>query len=158
MTQTRLIARFGNPMTNRAAFERKYMVLVDTAGFASINPNIPRRMYMNHLLKEPLLTVLDQLARKKLIAEIKTWDGLFNVRYQRGSRTKLSRHSWGLAIDMNAAWNPLVKVTPATRAALRKKHVQWTEPFLKVWRDNGFECGADWKDRLDGMHFELILT
>jgi hypothetical protein len=79
------------------------MVLVDTAGFAHINPNIPRRMYMNHMLKEPLLTVLDQLARKKLIAEIKTWDGLFNVRYQRGSRTKLSRHSWGLAIDMNAA-------------------------------------------------------
>lgn len=157
MTQEQLIRRFGNPMTNRATFERKYMVLVDTTGFASINPNIPRRMYMNHLLKEPLLTVLDQLARKKLIGEIKTWDGLFNVRYQRGSRTKLSRHSWGLAIDMNAAWNPLVKVTPANRAAMRKKNVQWTEAFLKVWRDKGFECGADWTDRLDGMHFELII-
>jgi len=104
------------------------------------------------------MTVLDQLARKKLMAEIKTWDGLFNVRYQRDSRTKLSRHSWGLAIDMNAAWNPLVKVTSANRAALRKANVKWSERFLQVWRDNGFECGADWMDRLDGMHFELILT
>jgi hypothetical protein len=158
MTQAQLIARFGNPMENRALFERRYMVLVDTTGFASMNPNIPRRMYMNHALKEPLMTVLDQLARKKLMAEIKTWDGLFNVRYQRGSRTKLSRHSWGLAIDMNAAWNPLVKVTPATRVALRKSNVKWSEKFLQVWRDNDFECGADWKDRLDGMHFELKLT
>jgi hypothetical protein len=113
---------------------------------------------MNRLLEDPLDEVMRELIKTGLIAEIKTWDGLFNVRYQRGSRTKLSRHSWGLAIDMNAAWNPLVKVTPATRAALRKKHVKWTEPFLKVWRDNGFECGADWKDRLDGMHFELIIT
>jgi hypothetical protein len=158
MTQAQLIARFGNPMTNRAAFERKHMKLVETESYAMHNRNIPSRIYMNRLLEDPLDEVMRELIKTGLIAEIKTWDGLFNVRYQRGSRTKLSRHSWGLAIDMNAAWNPLVKVTPANKAAMRKANVKWSEKFLQVWRDNGFECGADWKDRLDGMHFELKLT
>jgi hypothetical protein len=158
MTQEQLIARFGNPMTNRLAFERRHMVLVETEYYGLHNRNIPSRMYMNRLLQDPLYKVMDKLIMVGLIKEIKTWDGLFNVRYQRDSRTKLSRHSWGLAIDMNAAWNPLVKVTTANRAALRKANVKWSERFLQVWRDNGFECGADWKDRIDGMHFELIVS
>jgi hypothetical protein len=158
MNQAQLIAKFGNPMTDRAAFEGKHMTLVDSALFAAANHNIPRRMYMNKLLVQPLDAVKYKLINTGLITEVKTWDGLYNVRYQRGSRTALSRHSWGLAIDMNAAWNPLVRVTPANRAAMRAKHVQWSEPFLQVWRDAGFSCGADWRDRLDGMHFELKLT
>jgi hypothetical protein len=102
--------------------------------------------------------VLHQLKDCGRIDEIRTWDGLYNVRYMRGSKTVLSRHSWGLAVDLNATWNPLVSVTPQNRAEMRKKYVKWSEKFLKIWRKNGFDCGADWKTRLDGMHFELIIT
>jgi hypothetical protein len=156
--QQKLIKIYGNPMVNRVAFERKHMVLVETHEFGFDNPVIPKRIYANKSLVPKLIRVLQELNEKGLIGEIKTWDGLYNVRYMRGSKSVLSRHSWGLAVDLNATWNPLVKVTPQNRAAMRKKHVKWSEKFLKVWRDNGFDCGADWKDRLDGMHFELIIS
>jgi hypothetical protein len=77
------------------------------------------------------------------------------VRKQRGSNS-ISKHSFGIALDFNAAWNPLVRgVTPATRGKLRAAKVTWSEDFLDVWRNNGWECGADWQTVLDGMHFEL---
>lgn len=155
MTQAEMIAKFGNPMVDRVNFERKWMTLVDTDKWDRVIKPLPSSVYMNRLLVEPFTKVMDQLLFSDLYKEIKTWDGCFNVRYQRGSRTVLSRHSWGLAIDLNAAWNPLVRVTPLTRTMMRRKHVQWSERFLQVWRNNGFDCGADWKDSLDGMHFEL---
>jgi hypothetical protein len=145
-------------MLNRTSFERRHMVLVETHEFGFDNPAIPKRIYANKSLVPKLIRVLQELNEKGLIGEIKTWDGLYNVRNMRGSKSVLSRHSWGLAVDLNATWNPLVKVTPQNRAAMRKKHVKWSEKFLQVWRDNGFDCGADWKDRLDGMHFELIIS
>ena len=156
--QDRLIKKFGNPMLNRAAFERKHMVLIETDDYDISYPIIPQRLYLNKLLVLPLMETLHQLNERGLIGEIKTWDGLYNVRYMRGSKSVLSRHSWGLAVDMNAAWNPLVSVTPQNRAVMRKKHVKWSEKFLNTWRNNGFDCGADWKDKLDGMHFEFIIT
>ena len=145
-------------MLNRAAFERKHMVLIETDDYDISYPIIPQRLYLNKLLVLPLMETLHQLNARGLIGEIKTWDGLYNVRYMRGSKSVLSRHSWGLAVDMNAAWNPLVSVTPQNRTVMRKKHVKWSEKFLNTWRNNGFECGADWKDKLDGMHFEFIIT
>jgi len=145
-------------MLNRTSFEKKHMVLVQIDEFGFDSPVLPKQIYANRTLVPRLIKVLQQLNEKGLIGEIRTWDGLYNVRYMRGSKSVLSRHSWGLAVDLNATWNPLVKVTPANRAQMRKKHVKWSEKFLQVWRDNGFECGADWKDRLDGMHFELIIS
>ena len=155
MTQAQLIERFGNPMTNRAGFERKHMTMLDLYKWDRVIEPLPSRVYLNRLMVVPLTKVLDDLLFTGLHSEIKTWDGCYNVRYMRGSRTMLSRHSWGLAIDLNAAWNPLVRVTPANRAEMRKKYVKWSDRFLHVWRKNGFDCGADWKNSLDGMHFEL---
>jgi hypothetical protein len=67
-------------------------------------------------------------------------------------------HSFGIAIDMNAAWNPLLRgVHPNKRSELRKEYVKWSEKFLDVWRRNGWDCGADWNTVLDGMHFEIKL-
>ncbi len=156
-TQAQLVSKFGNPMipAARKEFEAKWMTMVDLTAYDDVITALPTRIYMNKLVVEPFKAVLDELITTGLYQEIKTYDGCFNVRYQRGSTTRLSRHSWGLAFDFNAAWNPLVKVTtPPGRDELRKKHVQWSEPFLQVWRDNGFICGADWLKSLDGMHTE----
>jgi hypothetical protein len=155
MNQMQLIAVYGNPMTDRVAFETKYMKTVDTMRWRGKIKALPVKIYMNKILQAPFGKVMDELITTGLHREIKTWDGCYNVRYQRGSRTMLSRHSWGLAIDLNATWNPLVSVNAANRAALRAKYVQWSEPFLDIWRKHGFECGADWTNKLDGMHFEL---
>lgn len=160
-TQEQLITKFSNPMVaeNRKAFEKKWMVMYDLpADVLAANPVLPSRIYMNKLVVQPFENVLKELLRLGLLKEIKTYDGCFNVRFQRGSTVKLSRHSFGLAYDFNAAWNPLVKVkTPPGRDILRKQYVKWSEPFLQVWRDNGFSCGADWTYSLDGMHFEYVI-
>ena len=74
--------------------------------------------------------------------ELKTWDGCFNIRKQRGSLLSMSLHSWGVAIDVNAAWNGLGKVP------------QLTPAFVKACKDAGFDWGGEWK-RKDGMHFQL---
>lgn len=156
MNQAQLIKKFGNPMTDKAKFERKWMTLVDLEAYDRIIVPLPSRIYCNKLMVQPLLSVFEKLLTTDLYTEIKTWDGLYNVRYMRGSKTQLSRHTWGLAIDMNAAWNPLVKTNTHDHYEMRRKFVKWSEKFLQVWRDHGFECGADWKGRIDGMHFEFI--
>lgn len=103
---------------------------------------IPKKLYCNKDLVNPLQSAICQLIDTGYIKELKTWDGCFNIRYQRGSRTAASLHSWGIAIDVNAAWNGLSK-QPTLSAG-----------FVKCFTDNGFTWGGNWK-RLDGMHFEL---
>jgi len=103
---------------------------------------LPNRLYCNKLITGPLEKVFRKLIETGLDEELKTFDGCFNPRYQRGSTSKISRHAWGIAVDFNAAWNPLGgKVT-------------FSAAFIKVWRDLGWTCGADWTKRPDGMHFE----
>ena len=67
----------------------------------------------------------------------------FNIRPQRGAKTS-SLHSWGVAVDVNAAWNPFVVGKKPTLS----------EGFVKCFTDAGFDWGGTWK-RPDGMHFQL---
>ena len=158
-TQAQLVTKFGNPMTgDKKKFENDWMILVDLQKYDLIIPALPTKIYLNKLVKAPFLSVLDGLIAADLHTEIKTFDGCYNVRFQRGSKTKLSRHSFGLAFDFNAAWNPLVKVTtPPGREELYRRHVKFSQKYLQVWRDNGFACGADWQSVLDGQHTEYVL-
>lgn len=142
-TQAQLIAKFGDPSIDNVTFERKWMVLWDVP--EDINkaiPCLPNKIYCNKLLVEPLTITLRTLIYNNYHKEIKTWDGCFNIRKKRGL-SSMSLHSWGLAIDINAAWNPLGgKVT-------------FSKEFLRVWHDNKWTVGAYWIKRPDGMHFQL---
>lgn len=103
---------------------------------------IPKRLYCNKDIVAPLSAAFKALIDSGKVAELKTFDGCFNIRYQRGSRTAASLHSWGIAIDVNAAWNGL------------GKEPQLSPAFVKCFTDNGFDWGGTWK-RKDGMHFQL---
>lgn len=145
-TQSELIKKFGNPTLSKAAqlkFERMWMELWDIP--QEINdaiPCLPNKIYVNYLLIAPLESTFRELIALGLHKEIKTWDGCFNIRLKRGSGG-ISVHSWGIAVDLNAAWNPF------------RGKVTWTKAFLDVWRRNGWICGADWSAASsDGMHFE----
>jgi hypothetical protein len=69
--------------------------------------------------------------------------GVYAWRPQRGAK-RLSRHCWGIAIDLDVADNPLgakvAKMHPAVVAAFRAQ---------------GFEWGGSWRSRKDPMHFEF---
>ena len=135
ITPQMCFAKYGKPENESS------MVLWDIPANLEIGV-IPKRLYCNKDIVKPLTDAFTKLIKTGKIAELKTFDGCFNIRYQRGSRTAASLHSWGIAIDVNAAWNGLGKV-PVLSA-----------DFVKCFTDSGFNWGGNWK-RKDGMHFEL---
>lgn len=102
---------------------------------------IPKRLYCNKDIVGPLGAAFKNLIDRGLVGELKTFDGCFNIRKQRGA-TSQSLHSWGVAIDVNAAWNGLNKIPVLT------------PEFVACFTDAGFDWGGTWQ-RKDGMHFQL---
>lgn len=142
-TTIQLIERYGNPIIHTHEFESKWMIMyVLSDNIHKAIPVFPAHIYMNKDIVEPFENTCNYLIEKGLHREIKTWDGCFNVRAQRGTTTAISRHSFGIALDINASWNALYGT------------VNWSEEFLNVWRNTGWICGADFHSRIDGMHFE----
>lgn len=103
---------------------------------------IPKRIYCNRLMIEPLTKVFTCLKQKGLQKELKTWDGCFNIRNIEGTNT-FSLHSWGLAIDVNALENPYGGTS------------KLSNNFINCFKQNGFNWGGDWSGKKDPMHFEL---
>ncbi len=102
---------------------------------------IPKKIYCNKDMVEPLKMAFKKLIDTKAVNELKTWDGCFNIRKKRGLAS-MSLHSWGIAIDVNAFENGLgqkPKLSPL---------------FVSCFTTSGFDWGGTWK-RLDGMHFQL---
>lgn len=156
ITTKKLKEVFGDPFEDRLTFERNFMVLLLVPEEIRMKiPVLPQKIYINKVAAPKLLAAFREIIRSGLQNEIKTYDGCFVIRRQRQSNV-ISRHSYGIAIDLNAAWNPLIRgVKSEDHAALRKKHVQWSEKFLDCWRKTGWVCGADWRTSIDGMHFEI---
>lgn len=85
-----------------------------------------------------------------LIHQVRAWAGSFVPRFIRGSRSVLSNHAFGTAFDINAAWNPL-----GARPALVGKAGSVRE-LVPIAMDHGFAWGGHYRNRPDGMHFELV--
>lgn len=102
---------------------------------------IPKRIYCNKDLINPLAAAFQALIRTGHVSELKTWDGCFNIRKKRGL-SSMSLHSWGIAVDINAFENGLNQ-TP-----------KLSPGFVKCFTGNGFDWGGTWQ-RKDGMHFQL---
>lgn len=134
VTSTQALKKYGDPTKELG------MVLWDVPPTLEIGV-IPKRLYCNRDMVQPLTTAFSNLISRDFVQELKTFDGCFNIRKKRGL-TSMSLHSWGLAIDVNAAWNGL-NVTPVLSAG-----------FVKCFTDAGFDWGGTWK-RKDGMHFQL---
>lgn len=128
-------AKFGEPSASN-----KCMTLWDVPTELEIGI-IPKRIYCNRLMVEPLKKAFKNLIDTGAVKELKTWDGCFNIRKKRGLST-MSLHSWGLAIDVNAFENGLYQ-TP-----------KLSPTFAKCFTDAGFDWGGTWL-RQDGMHFQL---
>jgi len=93
--------------------------------------------------------------KEGLSKHIVTFNGSYVPRLKRGDNvptTKygLSRHSRGLAIDINAMWNPMGK-PPAPLGALG-----CVLPLVPLMHEVGLVWGGDWGGAsCDAMHFEL---
>ena len=83
---------------------------------------------------------------------IDLYGGCFNYRLMRGSKTRLSTHSWGTAIDLDPARNTLKETSKTARFA-RKEY----KPMLDIFEANGFYSLGKHEDR-DWMHWQYGLT
>lgn len=107
---------------------------------------LPRRLYCNRDLVSPLQQALLNVRDRGYEEAIKTWDGCLQMRPSKVSKPKAvidSLHSWGVAIDINAAWNRYGG-KPNMPAGL-----------VKCFLDAGFDWGGHFKVP-DGSHFQLM--
>ena len=134
VTSAQARAKYGPPEAERG------MVLWDVPAELEIGV-IPKRLYCNRDLVAPLQQAFRHLIDRNKVGELVTWDGCFNIRWKRGGLSA-SLHSWGLAVDVNAAYNRMGR-----KPALSPE-------FVRCWTDAGFEWGGTWRIP-DGMHFQL---
>lgn len=151
LTEKQIIEKYGQPG--------------DTKNFTLLNLPYPMRLawdvhvivnkiQCHKLILTPLLAVFkDLLAAYGLVKiqelGIDLYGGCVNVRLMRGSKTKWSRHSWGIAIDLDPARNGL---------KLTWKQSQFSKPEYKKMVDifsfHGFISYGRDRD-FDAMHFEV---
>jgi len=144
LTSTECISRYG------AAYKESNMVLWDVPTELEIGV-IPKRIYCNKDMIEPLSKAFANLIKTGCVKELKTFDGCFAIRKKRGA-SSMSLHSWGVAIDFNCLDNQFGK----TYEQLKKiGKTPFTDGFLQCFRSAGFDCGGDWVKNPDRMHFQL---
>lgn len=109
----------------------------------------------------PLLAAIKSLNEIGMADKILTFDGCFNIRMVRGSNSAFSAHSYGLAIDLNAAMNKLgqtqsefkvISEVDQTMAKIDGCFYDYPE-IVKCFTDEGFDFGGEFHDRKDPMHW-----
>lgn len=148
---------------------------------ANLRPLVVRgvgiqRDLLVHQIAEPIFRAWLRLCHE---SDILTIDGAFVPRLRRSVTVVpedkygppndkygpyLSMHTFGLAIDLNARWNPRGKPGPVATdrgtvarlvdAAASIRHTHTIDG--EEWGDLGIVCGAHWSDgSCDPMHFEI---
>ena len=101
------------------------------------------RVTCHRLMLTQLRGALEDVVAAGLASTLNTYDGCYVPRFiERNPENSISLHTWGIAIDMDAATN--------YRGIKGTMHPEVVNIF-KRW---GFRWGGDWK-YTDPMHFEL---
>jgi len=135
VTSQQALKKYGDPT------KESNMIVWDVPSNLEVGV-IPKKLYCNKDMVTPLSQAFKNLIDTGKVNELKTFDGCFNIRKKRGL-SSMSLHSWGIAIDVNAAWNQL-----GTKGNLSPE-------FVKCFTDAGFDWGGNWTGRTDPMHFQL---
>ena len=142
LTSAQCLAKYGEP---DLLFERTWMRRYIVPAHIGIRLQaLPRHIYCNKDLLAPIEKAFVELIKNGWGEQLRSWDGCFNVRPKKLNPKALSLHSWGIAVDINAAWNQL------------RKPPSLPQGFVECWKAAGFDWGGDWKTP-DGMHFQLAI-
>jgi len=114
-----------------------------------MNKGQTEKIRCHRLVAEQILSALRELDDKGLRRLIHTFDGCYLPRHVCWNPERpLSRHSWGIALDLNAAKFPF--------GSARRQEARLVEVFAR----HGFLCGQKggglWEKTLDPMHFEVV--
>ena len=147
--QSQVPAIFGEPDED-GLFAETYLRVMDFQEFAEPFAHVRDfqgnpwncRIYGNYVLEDPLRKAFGLVVNRELAGELHSYDGSFNIRRSKGGGI-MSMHSWGLAVDFNAAENPYGGRT------------QFSDNFIKCFAECGFESGSLWTTS-DSMHFQIV--
>lgn len=148
-----IIERYGNPDEEGdgvldADFVKDYL-MVGTAPFplriSWKKDTFTRRVYGHALVVPVIVDALKEIMNFGGAAYLADngydeWGGCFNFRPARGN-TKLSTHSWGIAVDYCPSLGPWGGVNRVPQF------------ILDAFEKRGFVNGRNWKPS-DGMHFQ----
>lgn len=148
LSQSEMIKIFGNPNQ-----QGSYLTTITPPYTMFYDGNPIKTMSCHKLIANDFIGVFNDLLAhygyEKLKAlDITDYGGCFNYRLMRGSTSKLSMHSWGTAIDLDANRNTL-KETSATARFAKPEYKPMIDIFYK-WGfvSLGVEKNYDW------MHFQ----
>lgn len=127
--------------------------------------SIFRDLYAAEYRIERVLLV-DEYGADDNLSMVNNNSSSFNFRFISGS-TRLSRHSLGLAVDINPLYNPYVREFDdrvVVEPLESREYVDRTKEFpfkidstdlcCKLFKARGFEWGGDWQSLKDYQHFE----
>lgn len=147
-----IVKVYGDPkmLANRvdAAWERSSMVL------ARDLPCGVAKLYVHRLVEAPLRAAL---ARCEALGWRPTTIGCFSPRAKRGSGD-LSVHTWGAAVDIDAATNPLELSCPSgdiRRSSWRARPDRIPDGVIAAFKAENWTWGGDFRSRFDPMHFQF---
>jgi hypothetical protein len=151
LTDQQIIAKYGNPgdPTNLTILTLPYPMRIAWDLTKTVS-----KIQCHKLIAPNLKAVFDALLANYGLAKLQTlgidlFGGCVNIRLQRGSKTKWSRHAWGIAIDLDPARNGL---------RTKWKQAQFSKPEYKFMVDtfhqNGFIGYGPDRD-YDAMHWEI---
>lgn len=114
------------------------------------------RITCNRKIADKFLAVFKDLLAHYGLQKIQAlgidlYGGCFNYRLMRGSRTRLSMHSWATAIDLDPARNTLRETSKTARFA-RPEY----KPMIDIFYKHGF-VGLGPERNFDWMHFQYGL-
>jgi hypothetical protein len=151
MTDTQIIAKYGKPGDPSKITVITLPYPMRIAWDVSVTVT---RMQCHELAADRFLAVFNDLLAHYGLDKLRElgidlFGGCLNVRLQRGSKTKWSRHAWGIACDLDPARNKLKENKKTARFA-RPEY----KPMIDIFYKHGFIGYGPEKD-YDWMHFEL---
>ncbi len=84
-------------------------------------------------------------------AHLDEFDGSFNYRTNRNDPSKLSTHSYGIAIDLAAKWNPNGKIWQPNSGMIPLD-------VVRIFAAEGWAWGGQFNGTKDAMHFQGTLN
>lgn len=143
--------------------------LVCNAAIAQELIEIFYQLYRNEYQLESVL-LIDEFDGDDLASMEANNTSCFNYRVVEGS-TKLSKHAYGLAVDINPFYNPYIKyekdgtetISPVAAAAYTDRSAGFSYKIdendlcYKLFTQYGFTWGGNWNSVKDYQHFQKAL-
>ncbi len=152
ITTKQLISKYGKPNVTGAGYLVTINLPYPMRLAWDLNTKVSR-MSCHKLVADKFLAVFNDLLAhygydKIVELGIDLFGGCFNFRKMRGG-SDWSRHSWGLAVDIDPARN-LLKETSATARFARPEY----KPMIDIFYKHGF-VGLGREENRDWMHFQV---